>query len=440
MELQPKVKFDRHSTLQGFEEREQGAARDLVLFLHEEQGKLRFIVQGSVNELDNGEVWRGDLAIDKHRLHGEIQRCRNVWRNAVIMHKEGSQFLFQKQWDLSAHGEVVDKAIAQVAVAGRVLFDHLFFPKDVPVDFNPKHLERLNRIGEMFEQRVENPLRMRVTSDVAYVPWNLLYAGPIVDWIDGKGTTVRGFWGYQHEIEHTPGEASTKLRFALEPPVGVSMHLDEGIDKQFGVPCNADVIAMFKAFEEVDVHAHNQRKELATLLSKPALDQRVFYFCCHATGVGEDTVVDKSDAFLKLTDKTPIRAADMAQWLTNTTFSARPIVFLNACQTGQMNFIFHQGFAPVFLRCGAGSVVGTQTEIPPLFASRFAQQFFCAFLSGQGRVGDILFRLRRRYADEYRNPLALLYSVYHGADVYMQKPLNRLGSIQACDDADMSSK
>ena len=436
MELRPTPKFDRQTGLEGFDEREKGVPRDVVLFLSEDEGKVHLSIQWrGLEEFDEGINWSVDLPITLNKLQGQIQRCRNEWRTWATHRIVNGAYPFDAQCDFSGdQAGLADETISHLAIAGRILFNQIFFPADPPQDFPAQYLDRLQAIGRIFEQLASRSLRIRVTSENVYVPWNLLYTGPIEDWVEGRGATIRGFWGYQHAIEHTPRDGSVKTLHALNPPVAVSMHLDEKIDSTFRVPCNAEVIQMFKAFGDLDLRPRNTRVDTAARLSTPPVDECVFYFCCHAAGVGEDTVMEQKEAFLKLTDLVPIKASDIDQWLTNVTFTGRPIIFLNACQTAQMNFVFYQGFAPIFLRKGASSVIGTQTEIPARFASHFAQQFFCKFLSGGGRVGDILLELRRLYADRYRNPLGLLYSVYHGADVYLKEPLARLQSVKVCDE------
>jgi hypothetical protein len=76
-------------------------------------------------------------------------------------------------------------------------------------------------------------------------------------------------------------------------------------------------------------------------------------------------------------------------------------------------------------------VLGTVTEIPAVFAGRFPQCFFDEFFQGgidqSGKalrsVGHVMFELRRRFLDVHNNPLGLLYTVYYGADAYLEKAM-----------------
>ncbi|WP_028351221.1 CHAT domain-containing protein [Bradyrhizobium murdochi] len=63
----------------------------------------------------------------------------------------------------------------------------------------------------------------------------------------------------------------------------------------------------------------------------------------------------------------------------------RPLVFLNACETGRMGAVLTQlgGWPIVFLRAGAGAFVGTTWAVRDKPAAAFARAFYDALLAGK---------------------------------------------------------
>lgn len=60
--------------------------------------------------------------------------------------------------------------------------------------------------------------------------------------------------------------------------------------------------------------------------------------------------------------------------------------------------------------------------MPAVFAAAFAQRFFEGFLSGNGtyvRIGPLLRSLTQEFVTKDKNPLGLVYSLYRGADCYV---------------------
>ena len=78
----------------------------------------------------------------------------------------------------------------------------------------------------------------------------------------------------------------------------------------------------------------------------------------------------------------------------------------------------------MLLASGANCLIGAQTDLPAVFATEFATRFFTDFLAGNQRVGEIMRRLVRQFADDHANPLALLYSLYHGLDTHLTKAVS----------------
>ena len=99
-----------------------------------------------------------------------------------------------------------------------------------------------------------------------------------------------------------------------------------------------------------------------------------------------------------------------------------PLVFINACESGELRPEFYDGFIPYFMAKGARGVVGTECKTPAIFASEWALRFFPRFLDGEP-LGDLFLELRREFHTKHGNPLGLLYNVYCDADTRIQPGL-----------------
>jgi hypothetical protein len=98
-------------------------------------------------------------------------------------------------------------------------------------------------------------------------------------------------------------------------------------------------------------------------------------------------------------------------------FKSAPLVFLNACNSGQMDSELYESFVGFMLRDKkAGGVLGTETKMPAYFATTFAVEFWRRARTSPAPVSEILFEVRTDYWREHNNPLGFLYSLYSNGD------------------------
>jgi hypothetical protein len=115
----------------------------------------------------------------------------------------------------------------------------------------------------------------------------------------------------------------------------------------------------------------------------------VFHISCHAESshkeidganliIGDELVPGESRARLVQVDSTTVAAEAKLR-------ERRPIVFLNACETGRAGPVLTAlgGWPNVFLRAGAGAFVGTSWAVRDKPASAFAIAFYNALLDGK---------------------------------------------------------
>lgn len=396
-------------------------------------------VQSPLFDADE-ENWEDEIPLTPEKLWGHVGACRRVWYESAVYHKEAGKFLLQEHWDFSSLPWVKEKLLPQLAVAGARLFEAIFFPEKSAKERD--RFVRLRKIGERLQELTyERSLFMRITSDSFYAPWNLIYSHNLVDRVSGTDFQREGFWGYRHLVEHTPQSGGRASELATDWPLQIGVHVDGNIDTQLGVTTNRDVLAHLSSYapEALSLIERRSKRELSSALAedpRQGLKDHILYFCCHATVEG-DTAPRIDESYLALTDSDAhITTGDLRFWVGENKFARSPIVFLNACESAQMNSVFYQGFAALFLGLDASTVIGTQTEIPAVFAGEFARRFFEEFFQGdvdktalKRQIGTILLRMRQEFLDTYNNPLGLLYSLYRGADVHLSKPVPKTTSV-----------
>jgi CHAT domain-containing protein len=112
---------------------------------------------------------------------------------------------------------------------------------------------------------------------------------------------------------------------------------------------------------------------------------------------------------LLLSDEFHISIMDLVNY--EVTMSDHPLLFMNACETGNLNPLFTSYFAAAFLDHGVRGVVATECTVPDAFAADFAERLYTHLLAGE-RLGTSLLATRRYFLEKYSNPTGLLYSMY----------------------------
>jgi hypothetical protein len=195
------------------------------------------------------------------------------------------------------------------------------------------------------------------------------------------------------------------------------------------VPVVAPVAALLGGYSESELTqiCRCAKNALATALRGGPRDDHFMYFCCHAQVDGFESTINTAPSWLNVSDRPEnhIEPDDISYWLRAQMLDGHAVVFLNACGGAQLNSIFYEGFAKVFLSREASAVIGPQTEVPALFAGEFARQFFEEFFLGgpENSLGRVLHRLSRKMWDDCHNPLGLVYSLYRGADLFLTPPI-----------------
>jgi hypothetical protein len=426
-DLQGSVVYDGRRGLRQIPPRRRAGSRDVGLIIRRSGEGYEVTPIGAVFGAD---PLRAYLPINEKRLFSWAQDIRATWTRHVVDLDapvpdplEGGMkkaTVFQDRWDQSGMPEKAFQAVAaRLAVAGRDLFRFLFL--DDPSDWQRVEIgERLRDASRAKE------LSIRIASNDFFIPWPLLYThvgpGDLAD--DGSDFEPRGFWGHRHLIEHELEYQPFDV--AVDPDghdkVTISVNVDTRI-RDLDLPRH---YAFFQGSGALACTRRETSAELEKALRSSTFSDQVVYFLCHGRGAGGPGDPTLGGAGVALSDDVLVRDIELDRWLSGRPLPTEPVVFINACQGGQLATIFYDSLARKFLEKRAKALIGPQVDIPTVFADEYARRFFGRLLGrdagGPVRMGAIVRDLAREFFDRYRNPLGLVYSLYRGLDCFIDWP------------------
>jgi hypothetical protein len=378
------------------------------------------------------ESWEADVPLSPNDVFGHVEDCRKVWSQEIVIgfketvpNPEGGvrpAFPFQERFDLKSRPELLKSAFPKLAVAGSNLFS-LLFECDGGGD--------LKRVAQRLREGCQRgALTLLVTSDVFFIPWTMIYVHPekgVELAPDGSNFKKEGFWGYQHIIEHNTVQVSlpTELKPDSAGKIHASINIDDTIDNDLGVPCIAPQLKFFQEHAGLDAVVRRKKLELETALRQANFADQIVYFCCHGSGADEGGAASLKQSRLALSDSKEITSADLKVWRSGRGLASNPLVFINACQGGQMTTLFYKTIAAEFLRQNAMALIGGQIDMPAVFAAEYARRLFATFLDGSSgnriRLGPLMRDLAQEFVNDHNNPLGLAYSLYRGADCFVHR-------------------
>jgi hypothetical protein len=318
--------------------------------------------------------------------------------------------------------DMEQRALQSMARAGGRLFQQLFNHPGAGAD--------VARVGEWLRQQASASgvrLTVQVVAHDVPIPWALLYLGPVAA---GAELSWDHFLGARHVVEQIPFQMSLSVpdqRILSTPSLSVGVNANRDIDTQFGVTLVVDHLQHWTDLRNqrhtMNLMPRSTRASVVAALADPATADQIQYFYCHATSKGKDGNPDGATLQMGLTDILTLADLnlDAPQAIQLDT---HPLVFINACESGDLSPLFYAGFVPYFMAKGARGVIGTECRTPALFAVRFAEAFFDRLLDGRS-VGDSVHEARREFLEQHRNPLGLLYAVHCDADTRVDPALTR---------------
>ena len=151
----------------------------------------------------------------------------------------------------------------------------------------------------------------------------------------------------------------------------------------------------------------------------------LLYFFCHARPRGADTTGSEIPPALGLgageTDS-PAELSKLAEWWSGPR-ETHPVVFLNACSSGQQDLVYGVPFVDFFVEnWQAQAFVGTDWPIKAAFADVFGRRVLLELLKEGASLREAV-RTVSDEAAEDSNYLPLIYAIYGLNTVQFADPL-----------------
>jgi hypothetical protein len=297
---------------------------------------------------------------------------------------------------LKHKAETAAPILKKLAHKGNKLYKALFYRMEGDEDA---------AVVKKYYASLKEPFRVDFrVADSVLVPWGLIYPGDPEalpdDWAEMPTEmwweTYHQFWCFAHDataryIGVKPNQignaSSLSMLRVIHPSVlskakeSVSSEAEKGffawLDERYGAPINTE-------------------QALQGSWQEKASQIGLLYFYCHATpnqlAIGPDDTITASGLFFILTDTA--RDAD-----------AGCLVLINGCRTAaadpQGTFLLPASVT------GHVGFVGTETDVPDVFALRFSGSLLHLLFKDGRTLGEAMHRL---YRDHF--PLSLVYGIY----------------------------
>jgi hypothetical protein len=283
------------------------------------------------------------------------------------------------------------EALSRLAQKGNFAFKKIF-AKGAPRDIVHEALKR----GAIIQ----------VTSEDFFIPWELLYNGPLGSHIDASR-----FWGMQYIISRTlirearPGDFLPPTIPAC-PRVGlIACHeLEHVIKKELPTLKKLEQQKQIYLACLRSLHFSQHHEELKDFGGFLREELQIIHLACHA--YEQDPL---SESYLLVSEEFPISMEDFD--VQEFEIEHKPLVFLNACLTGTISPLHTSNWAVLFWKHGARGVLATEFHVPDWFAACFIEELYNKLLSRKP-IGEALLDTRQHFWEKESNPLGLGYALY----------------------------
>ncbi|MFF1608803.1 CHAT domain-containing protein [Amycolatopsis sp. NPDC058278] len=264
------------------------------------------------------------------------------------------------------------------------------------------------------------PLRVEITARDPVIPWHLL------GFPRAEGTVAdpSQIFGLRHRIAYVPRRSGTRrpppsenLRLA-DGPLRVVLALNRDIDTWRGVRRDLTELQLTnwlsreRAADGALTVAVPAEGDVVNVLLGGLPPAELVYFFCHAELDEDPLGIHPVTAALGLTSPHKVSLRDLlTRWTPDQELDLAPLIVLNACATAVPPDQVYAAFTPWLMAKGARGVIGTEVEIPAVFAAAWATEFFQDLLDGVP-VADAAFRVTRHFVDRHHNLLGLAYALH----------------------------
>jgi hypothetical protein len=373
---------------------------------------LSLVIKGQgpfdVTLVDTG-VATATLNLTLTELDAHIAALRTALHEIVFFPYGCSDcYIYQQQVQIPE--EVHKEALKKLATAGYLLFRRIFY--------SPASDAGARLIGDRLRELArQHTLKIQIVSDRFLLPWGALY----LENPTGMGEIDPGaFLGFRHILEQIPLQQNVTVlepNILSQPALAVSVNFNADIDAEMSLGVIAEQQRYWQELGRAGtrVAVADSADSLLQRLNQDDVADQILYFYCHAGGGRPDQ--GQNSVYLGLGGGQKITLDDLELSLEERRFAGTPLVFVNACETADLSPFFYSGFMPFFTARGARGFIGTECEVPAVFAAAWARAFFDLFLAGNRSLGETFLALRRRFLTQDNNLLGLLYALYCDGDM-----------------------
>lgn len=374
-------------------------------------------------------VTEARLPMSLFQLSGIIARARRALLDVVYLAKgpagiqvfrgmnPPADITLAYQAGLDIPDAVADAALRRLAEEGFLLYQDLFF--------SPSSGLEARQIGERLQRLAQqSQLKLQIVSQNFFLPWGMIYLGS-----DIRHPEAELFLGMRHIVEHLPLQISPPVydpKIRSLPRLSLSLNVDLSIDQSMGADFVRRQLDFWKpanANEIVNVVYRTKEEEWRQAMQQPAPEQFIYFFG-HAITPDASDPAGPDAASLSFGGDTRVTLRDLRLIdRMNDHFPGAPLVFINACESAELSPWFYSGFMPYFSSKGARGMIGTECEVPAVFAAEWAHRFFNRFFFQGEPIGRSFLELRREFYQRHNNILGLLYALYCDGDTCISPPL-----------------
>ncbi|MHC5902452.1 CHAT domain-containing protein [Streptomyces sp. S6] len=348
-----------------------------------------------------------DLEIPPERLLDLGKRLRTIWYDKVVCHESTDPDPGQRvgghpladSADLTGLDDITDAVVKRLAEEG-------YYVLDVMLEGENYDLVRFREflLSTLAENRT---LRISFESEWQ-LPWQMLAVDPAP-----CASPWEAFLGHRHQVEQTSrGYRWGHAALGVREKATTSLNKDDTLDK---VGRAEEVHELLK--ERSLLVVRTEGRQLLDALSQRILHEDVMYFWCHGHFANAGAASQLLAIRLSDTDDIdgPLVSRMRRSYVRSPTARFRPFVLLNACHSAEAAEPGHlEHLGQELIGLGATGILAPQIKMPQVFATEYAYAFLDKYLMGDQSAGEIGQSLVRRFAREFRNPLALAYSLNCG--------------------------
>jgi hypothetical protein len=309
------------------------------------------------------------------------------------------------------------ESLTTLATLGHTLYESIFYAPG-----NGPDAHAMGNLLRTMSQR--HPLTIEISAEQCAFPWTLLYdRHPLnLEYIEPEG-----FWGLKHIIEYRTefsddGLTTFTPHINVDNQVQIRFLANHRLDQEAGQPVVQHQRDALQNLDGCTISEYTTRDDFSRLLDTPDLDDHILYCYCTASsplagmpGTAQGATIGLSDGDVQLED---LSANTPASTLPP---SQTPLLFLNACESPNLNPSLYTTLVPLLLKRGIGALIGTIANIPATDATRFAQDFLQQWTPGTRPAGEVLRDIRREYVANHHNLVGLLYALYGSGELVIHR-------------------